>query len=442
MINLKTILENSVAETFLKSTIFMVLRVLSFILAYVFAFLTIRYFDESVYGFVTMSFTVMIIVSVFCVMGFDIALTKLFAEENSIERHGSKFYSALLVSLTISLMACSSIYVFSDFISLHFFKKPNFSPYLQWTALTIPFWSLLLIISGTYRGLKNIWFYSIFNSFGRFLLALLLLLLLAGVVSENIVANTTPVIGHFIGIVLLFSIAFILAFFKIKPRKIKINRTFKEFFSFSTSIFISASLIILLTWSDKLILGIFVEEELVGIYDIAIRISALIIFSLDAINSILTPKLSTAFYKNELVKMQSEINTISKVNILVSLFVFVLIIIFNPFIFKMFSEDFLLGQTALYIVCIAQLINSFTGPVWNIMQMTGQQKALSKILIITLIVNIFLNIVLIKEYGIEGAAIATGISIILWNITATVYIYKKLGIRTYYFPKRFSKAYD
>ncbi len=46
-----------------------------------FCILVIRYYDESVYGYVMLSFTVMVILSVLTVWGFDIHLTKLFAEK-------------------------------------------------------------------------------------------------------------------------------------------------------------------------------------------------------------------------------------------------------------------------------------------------------------------------------------------------------------------------
>ena len=53
------------------------------------------------------------------------------------------------------------------------------------------------------------------------------------------------------------------------------------------------------------------------------------------------------------------------------------------------------------------------------------QNVFKWIIIFSVIVNIVLNVVLIPSYGIFGAAVASMISLILWNILSCIYIYKK-----------------
>ena len=62
--------------------------------------------------------------------------------------------------------------------------------------------------------------------------------------------------------------------------------------------------------------------------------------------------------------------------------------------------------------------------------MTGLEKVLRNIIIVSGILNIVLNIVLIPYYGILGASIASAFSLILWNIWALLYIYNKYGFLT------------
>ncbi len=63
--------------------------------------------------------------------------------------------------------------------------------------------------------------------------------------------------------------------------------------------------------------------------------------------------------------------------------------------------------------------------------MTGKQKKLNNILISGLIVNVILNLVLIPVYGIEGAAIATLISMVFWNSMIVAVIYKTDKIKIF-----------
>jgi O-antigen/teichoic acid export membrane protein len=39
-------------------------------------------------------------------------------------------------------------------------------------------------------------------------------------------------------------------------------------------------------------------------------------------------------------------------------------------------------------------------------------------------INIVLNYALIRKYGIDGASLGTAISIIVWNIIGSLYVYK------------------
>jgi len=46
-------------------------------------------------------------------------------------------------------------------------------------------------------------------------------------------------------------------------------------------------------------------------------------------------------------------------------------------------------------------------------------------------INITLNLILIPIYDILGAAIATSISTIFWNVATTAYIYRKDNVKTF-----------
>ena len=47
---------------------------------------------------------------------------------------------------------------------------------------------------------------------------------------------------------------------------------------------------------------------------------------------------------------------------------------------------------------------------------------------VSVVMNILLNILLIKDYGIEGVAIATAVSMAAWNLIMLYYLRKKTGI--------------
>ena len=80
------------------------------------------------------------------------------------------------------------------------------------------------------------------------------------------------------------------------------------------------------------------------------------------------------------------------------------------------------------ILLVCQVINVITGSVINLMTMTKYQKETLYVFSMSLVFNLVLNLVLIPIYGMEGAAWATGITTIVWNITALLLIRKKLKV--------------
>ena len=61
---------------------------------------------------------------------------------------------------------------------------------------------------------------------------------------------------------------------------------------------ISSSILLLLAWVDTIMIGIFKTEGDVGIYNVALKLVMITGLFLDAVNSILAPKISETFNNN------------------------------------------------------------------------------------------------------------------------------------------------
>ena len=66
--------------------------------------------------------------------------------------------------------------------------------------------------------------------------------------------------------------------------------------------------------------------------------------------------------------------------------------------------------------------------------MTGNQNIYASILLIGALLNIVLNLILIPLYGINGAALASMSSLIVWNLSMVLVVKKKFGFYTFYIP--------
>ncbi|WP_431157042.1 flippase [Winogradskyella poriferorum] len=423
------LLNNNLRELLSKAGIYFLFRVFGFLFAYIFALFVIKKFGSETYGLVTLSFTFIVIGSAITRLGFDVHLTKVFSSNLETDTKTNLYVTSFIISVVISFIIATSLYLLSNFISTHIFFNQKLQPYLKWGAITLPFLSIVLINSGVFRGLKRNTLFSIFNTFGRFFLATIFTLIFVYILNRS---SEWVIIGHFLGLALLAVVSLIIIFKLLRPLgQIKWDSTL-DFTKDSVPILMALLVVMLLDWTDKIFLGIFEDESKVGVYDIVFRIAVLIKFCLEAINSILAPKISEFYHCQQFDELQKIVSYSTKLNTYISLLIFVGIIVFCNPILLFLGEDFIEGQIALIILAFGQLIGSLSGSVGVILQMTGHQKIFRNIAIVALVLNVILNVVLINLYGLTGAAIATTTSLITLNVLSAFYIKKMLKITSYY----------
>ncbi len=73
------------------------------------------------------------------------------------------------------------------------------------------------------------------------------------------------------------------------------------------------------------------------------------------------------------------------------------------------------------------------------MTMTGHQNAASVIAGLSALFNIVGNAILIPMYGIEGAAVATGVTIAVKNVVMLIYVLRRVGVNPTIFQLSFIK---
>ena len=104
--------------------------------------------------------------------------------------------------------------------------------------------------------------------------------------------------------------------------------------------------------------------------------------------------------------------------------------IFSKLILSYWGNEVVAGSVTMIIVSIGVLFSAMAGNVDQILNMTENQNILRNITIVSFFVNLILSYLLIPNYGIEGAAIASLITNVVINVLCVYYIKKKLGFYT------------
>ncbi len=405
----------------------MSIRSLGMIVGYLFTLFITRVYGAPVFGLVSLAFSLFVIVGMLGRFGLDINLVKYYSDVRQQSNIGL-FYRILLKSLVISIFLGIVLYLSGGAIANGIFSKPKLQPYISWIACTIPFWSVSLICAGYLRARgQNHWF-AILNNPGRFFFSLLFIVLLAKFIDDPLNA----IKAHFYGVVVLAIVAFVASARAHGPLSFSTDVNSWTFVKEAIPMMLSSTVLVLLGWLDTFVLGIYETETNIGIYNVALKIATFTTFTLQAINSILAPKVARSYSEGDMATFQKTIRFSTRINFFSTLFIVVFIVVSHKWILALFGEEFKSGTTILFVLCAGQVLNSVSGSVGLILQMAGKQLIYQNIVLVALFLNLLLNFSLTPLYGTLGAATATVVSMVTWNVLGAWYIKRKMNTVSYY----------
>lgn len=196
----------------------------------------------------------------------------------------------------------------------------------------------------------------------------------------------------------------------------------------SLPLMLVSSFLVVIQRSDLILVGAMIGPEKAGIYNAASRTAALVSFILSAVNAIAAPTIAKLYAEEKHNAMKELAKKIAQYVFWPTLLISLVLIAGSGLILSLFGSEFVEGQTILIILIFGQLANASVGSVGYFMNMTGNQDQSAKVFGISALINILLNIVGIYLYGAIGAAVATAISMAIWNIWLYALVKKILNI--------------
>lgn len=161
---------------------------------------------------------------------------------------------------------------------------------------------------------------------------------------------------------------------------------------------------------DQVMINEILDERSVGIYSVAVKLTSIWIFVTVAITQSVFPSLVSTRKANRalfLSRLQQLYDVLIKIAVVVSILYAIFADYFVPLLF---GEEYA-ESSGILIVYIWSIIFVFlSNGSWGYYLNEGLEKFSSIRLVIGAIINISLNLVFIKEYGMIGAAYATLIS--------------------------------
>jgi len=177
-----------------------------------------------------------------------------------------------------------------------------------------------------------------------------------------------------------------------------------------------------------LALGYFHENAEVGLFAIARQISSIGTFFIMSFNSVLAPRFAHLYSSGNMAELQRLVAKSSLALAILAAPVALTFIVFGKPLLAMFGPDYVSAYWSLMILSVGVFFNSAVGSIGLLLTMTKHEKVAVKGLVISLVINLMLSFLLIPTYGAEGAALATALYLLIWNVIFCVFVYREVKI--------------
>ncbi|MBL7996396.1 polysaccharide biosynthesis C-terminal domain-containing protein, partial [bacterium] len=229
-------------------------------------------------------------------------------------------------------------------------------------------------------------------------------------------------------VILSVSLFFLLKVFpKLKDFSFKPEYEKNKMNKFAAALFTNSLLSKYTFQLDILFLGFFTTMREVGIYTVALRLQPLIYLPHYTIGTIFGPLVAELHAAKKFEELESLYKTVTKWSFSMSLPIYATIILFSNEILNVFGKDFSEGVLIILLMSTGNLIHDFLGLSGNIIMMTGRINVNLANSAVMAVVNVVLYYFFIKSYGILGAAISNGLSMIILNTMTVIEVRHYLG---------------
>lgn len=183
------------------------------------------------------------------------------------------------------------------------------------------------------------------------------------------------------------------------------------------------------------------SADSVAAYYPALRISEFATFGLIAINAAVAARLSTAYARKDRALLQSTLTRAAILSMSSTIALVIALFLFEDFLLGLFGGVAESGRTALTILLLGQIVVAGTGSVGVLMAMSGQERFAAGAGFVVLVVNVGLHFLLVPLFGINGAALATAVSVVLWNLTLLTRSLRALHVNPTVFTKNLFRVF-
>ena len=366
----------------------------------------------------------------FLSFGTQHAVIRFYSRYKSKKEKDAVLTLSLIIPFIITIIVIPIFYLYYEQIKTVLFQSENA---LSKYAYVILFIAVSTSFFEIFYSWVRVKLKSVFGNFLKELYPRLLITSLLILYTLDFLNFESFILFLISGYYLRLLIVMIYSFIINKPKiSFSFKKDFKEIFRYSFLILLSGAASSIILDIDKSMLSAILTVENVAYYSVAIFIAAVIEIPGRAMFQILSPIVAEVINKNNKKKLKYLLKKSSTNLVLVSsLFFLIINLNINDFYEMLNQEGYSMGIPIVIIVSFAKLYSMSIGCINNIITNSKYYYFIFWFSIISSVLAVVLNLYLIQDYGIIGAAYATFLVILIMNSLKLYLVKIKFKIHPY-----------
>jgi O-antigen/teichoic acid export membrane protein len=414
-----------------KSINVLLLRIVGMLLFFSLTLFLTNKFDASLVGQYDFSRALLIFLGGVCVFGMHqsvIYYSGYLKAHDSLPYLKQVYKKMVVIVLGIAILFFLAIvFVKPQFINSLFDK--DVSKLVMNSIFALFFYGITLLNIDVFRAINKIYVSELYRNVLRY--ALFFGAILCLYFTNNPELLVEVFLLNFVFLAIVSTLYLFYYFSRVKADNTSVDISYNNILKRSGPMAISAITYLLMQSVDIILLSKFTSFDRVAFYSVAIKLTTIISLVLASVNTVYAPAFAEWYNRKNFNGLRSGIKKSTQLIFLLTFPAILVVFLFSNRILGFFGTDYMIAQSSLIVLLIGQAVNALCGSAGVYMNMTGKQVVFQRILLVAFAINITLNLILIPIYDILGAAIATSVSTIFWNVVTTAYIYRKDNVKTF-----------
>jgi O-antigen/teichoic acid export membrane protein len=201
----------------------------------------------------------------------------------------------------------------------------------------------------------------------------------------------------------------------------------RHWITVSLPIFLVEGFYFTMTNADVLMIGVWLPPEQVAIYFAAVKILALVHFVNFAVRAGAAQRFASLVHSGDRAGLAGFARQTVLWMFWPSLFMAAIMIGVGDILLQLFGGEYVQGHELMIVLTLGIVARAAVGPVDSVLTMSGNEKVCALAYGVALATNMTLNFLLIPNYGLMGAAIATAAAMVLEAVMLSVLVWKRMG---------------